>query len=88
MFDFLKRKKEFPDIPSEENDEVKGLESSDLTAGLSPIEPQKPEIFGSEPVIGGRDIDLIITKIELLNRKLEDIEKKLGEVLEIARQSK
>ena len=92
MFEFLKRKKEDEafSLPSEESDEVKGLDSS-MSAGFSAPEIERPSIFpagGTTGVVTERDIQLILAKIELTNNKIEELEKKLDEVLEIARQSK
>lgn len=92
MFEFLKRKKEDEafSMPSEESDEVKGLDSS-LPENFTPPEIERPSIFpsgGTAGVVTERDVQLILAKIELTNNKIEELEKKLDEVLEIARQSK
>lgn len=90
MFEFLKRKKEDEGFSTvEESDEVKGLDST-ISESFSPPEIEKPAIFSnsSSGVVTERDVQLILAKIELTNNKIEELEKKLDEVLEIARQSK
>lgn len=95
MFDFLKKKKEaefdFNSVESSsdvsnESDEVK---SSELGMPQR-FEPSKPEIFNTQSSgnVTERDIQLILAKIELLNKRLDDFDAKISEVLEIARQSK
>ena len=94
MFDFLKRKKEaeFDFSTVESTDEVKDLGNT-LTPGLPNRQNEiaKPEIFASpdqKGVVTERDIQLILTKMELLNKKVEDMDNKLTEILEIAKQAK
>ena len=99
MFDFLKKKKE-PELDfgavenAGESDEVKALDTStDLGLDNNPnlIEPRQPEMFppsGSSGVVTERDIQLILARMDLLTKKLEEIDKKMSEVLEIAKASK
>lgn len=90
MFDFLKRKKEDEALFSaEESDEVKGLDFG-VPESFQQQEIEKPAVFSdtSAGVVTERDVQLILAKIELTNNKLSELEKKLDEVLEIARQSK
>lgn len=103
MFNFLKRKKEeeFSAVESADaGDEVKsheigGLEdfNADSNLGLNPRHEElaKPDIFAGNTSSAGvneKDIQLIAVKVDLLAKKLEDVERKLDEVLEIAKQSK
>lgn len=94
MFDFLKRKKEeeFSAVESADaGDEVKGLESSNLDLGInpSPLTPEQPVFSSSSSgVVTERDVQLILARIDLLTKKLEEVDRKVSDVLEIAKQGK
>lgn len=91
MFDFLKRKKEdeFTEV-SEESSDSGASELESFRPRFPDVEPKKPEFFSgnSGSGVSEKDIQLILAKIELLHRKIEDVDEKVSEVLEIAKQSK
>jgi hypothetical protein len=96
MFDFLKRKKEpeldfsLPetlDTNPEPDNSLTDTAMPEFTPKRSPFE-SKPEIFQQQPQqsnFNDKDVQILLARVELLNRKIDDVEKKLDEILEIAK---